>query len=242
MATTGAKKLGTSLCREGPSVGTLGGNQPQPGIAESQVHKRLRGHRGYRAVQALHGVGRVSAAIFVAEIGDITRFADARQLCSWAGLTPSHRQSDDIAHRGHITKQGSTLVRWAAVEASCATTAAPPSPRRSCASRSGGARRSLVWRRQGNCSPWSSTGCATAKSAASRRRPLDQGLGTAKARARRSTWPPKGEADELNAPAWLWPELTMHLPTGRRNVRQPGPGLPAQFLSKVTSLLCPPTP
>jgi hypothetical protein len=41
-------------------------------------------------------------------------------------------------------------------------------------------------------------------------------------------------------PTWLWPELTMHLPTGRRNVRQPGPGLPAQFLSKVTSLPCPP--
>jgi len=86
-------------------------------IAESQVQKRLRGHRGYRAVQALKGVGPVSAAIFVAEIGDIGRFSDARQLCSWAGLTPGHRESDDIAHRGHITKQGSTLVRWAAVEA-----------------------------------------------------------------------------------------------------------------------------
>ena len=59
----------------------------------------------------------MTAAIFVAEIGDITRFADARHLCSWAGLTPSHRESDDKAHRGHITKQGSTLVRWAAVEA-----------------------------------------------------------------------------------------------------------------------------
>ena len=56
-------------------------------------------------------------AIFVAEIGDVSRFASARQLCSWAGLTPSHREPDDKAHRGHITKQGSTLVRWAAIEA-----------------------------------------------------------------------------------------------------------------------------
>ena len=85
-------------------------------VAESQVHKRLARHRGYRAIQALNGVGRVTAAIFVAEIGDITRFADARHLCSWAGLTPSHREPDDKAHRGHITKQGSSLVRWAAVE------------------------------------------------------------------------------------------------------------------------------
>ena len=86
-------------------------------IAESQVRKRLRAHRGYRAVQAIKGVGPVMAAIFVAEIGDVSRFGSARQLCSWAGLTPSHRESDDKAHRGHITKQGSTLVRWAAIEA-----------------------------------------------------------------------------------------------------------------------------
>ena len=53
----------------------------------------------------------------MAEIGDVTRFPDARHLCSWAGLTPSHRESDQKVHRGHITKQGSTLVRWAAIEA-----------------------------------------------------------------------------------------------------------------------------
>jgi transposase len=86
-------------------------------VAESQVHKRLRTDRGYKAIQALNGVGRVTASIFVAEIGDITRFSSARHLCSWAGLTPLHRESDDKARRGHISKQGSTLVRWAAVEA-----------------------------------------------------------------------------------------------------------------------------
>ncbi|MGH9107011.1 MAG: transposase [Acidimicrobiales bacterium] len=86
-------------------------------IAESQGRKRLPGHRGYRAVQALHGVGLVMAAILVAEIGDVRRFGSARRLCSWAGLTPSHRESDNKAHRGHITKQGSTLVRWATIEA-----------------------------------------------------------------------------------------------------------------------------
>jgi hypothetical protein len=33
-------------------------------------------------------VGPVLAAVFVAEIGDVGRFAGAPQLCSWAGLTP----------------------------------------------------------------------------------------------------------------------------------------------------------
>jgi len=57
------------------------------------------------------------AAIFVAEIGDVTRFAGPTHLASWAGLTPKHRESDTVVHRGPITKQGSALVRWAAVEA-----------------------------------------------------------------------------------------------------------------------------
>ena len=57
------------------------------------------------------------AAVFVAEIGDVTRFPRPEQLCSWAGMTPKHRESDTKVHRGRITKQGNHLVRWAAVEA-----------------------------------------------------------------------------------------------------------------------------
>ena len=38
-------------------------------------------------------------------------------MASWAGLTPKHHESDTTVHRGRITKQGSRLVRWAAVEA-----------------------------------------------------------------------------------------------------------------------------
>jgi len=72
---------------------------------------------GYRAIQTIPGVGPVLAAVFVAEIGDISRFPSPRHLCSWAGLTPSHHESDTTVRRGHITKQGSRLVRWAAVEA-----------------------------------------------------------------------------------------------------------------------------
>jgi transposase len=77
----------------------------------------LAGHPGYRAVQAVPGVGPVLAAVFVAEIGEVARFADAGHLASWAGLTPRHRESDTVVRRGPITKQGSTLVRWAAIEA-----------------------------------------------------------------------------------------------------------------------------
>jgi transposase len=81
------------------------------------VAGRLREHPGYTAVQQIPGIGPVLAAVFVAEIGDINRFARPAQLASWAGLTPKHHESDTTVHRGRITKQGSRLVRWAAVEA-----------------------------------------------------------------------------------------------------------------------------
>lgn len=80
------------------------------------TRNRLRADPGYTAVQQLPGVGQTLAAVFVAEIGDVHRFATAPQLACWAGLTPKHHESDTHVHRGRITKQGSRLVRWAAVE------------------------------------------------------------------------------------------------------------------------------
>jgi transposase len=86
-------------------------------ILTKRTSAELKGHPGFQAIQAIRGVGPVLAAIFVAEIGDVSRFARPEQLCSWAGMTPKHYESDTKVHRGRITKQGSTLVRWAAVEA-----------------------------------------------------------------------------------------------------------------------------
>ena len=70
------------------------------------VAGRLRTDPGYRAIQHIPGVGPVLAAVFVAEIGDISRFPRPAQLASWAGLTPKHHESDTTVHRGRITKMG----------------------------------------------------------------------------------------------------------------------------------------
>jgi transposase len=77
----------------------------------------LAGHEGYAAIQALPGIGPVLAAVVVAEIGDIRRFPGPGQLACWAGLTPRHYESDTKVIRGHVTKQGSRMLRWAVVEA-----------------------------------------------------------------------------------------------------------------------------
>ena len=86
-------------------------------LLEAAIAGLLEDRQGYRAVRALPGVGPVLGAVIVAEIGDITRFPRPAELCSWAGLTPRHRESDVKVSRGHITKQGSRILRWALIEA-----------------------------------------------------------------------------------------------------------------------------
>jgi transposase len=46
----------------------------------------------------------------------VSRFGSARKLASWAGLTPTVRGSDRVAHYGHISKEGSVWLRWVLCE------------------------------------------------------------------------------------------------------------------------------
>lgn len=75
---------------------------------------------------SIPGIGSYSALVLLAEIGPIERFADKKQLYSYAGLTPRLRQSADRKRSGGITRAGSPRLRWILVEA--ATVAARYSP------------------------------------------------------------------------------------------------------------------
>jgi transposase len=86
-------------------------------LVEHQIHHRLKDSPDYQALLRIKGVGPTFAAIFIAEIGDVHRFGSADQLACWAGLTPRVYSSDTKTRRGHISKQGSRLLRWAAIEA-----------------------------------------------------------------------------------------------------------------------------
>jgi transposase len=52
------------------------------------------------------------AAVIVADLGEICRFARPRRLGCWAGLTPAHNESAKVIRR-HVSKQGSPVLRWA---------------------------------------------------------------------------------------------------------------------------------
>jgi transposase len=58
------------------------------------------------------GIGPYSAMVILAEIGDIERFHNKRALASYAGLTPSVRESAGRQKRGGIGHHGSGTLRW----------------------------------------------------------------------------------------------------------------------------------
>lgn len=64
------------------------------------------------------GIGKFSALLVKAEIGDIDRFPSANHLTSYCGLVPSVYSSGNHTHRGPITKEGNKWLRWVLVEAS----------------------------------------------------------------------------------------------------------------------------
>jgi transposase len=82
-----------------------------------EIHQRARRDPRVKVLTQLPGVGPFTALVILAEIGDVSRFGSARKLASWAGLTPTVRGSDRVAHYGHISKQGSAWLRWVLCEA-----------------------------------------------------------------------------------------------------------------------------
>jgi transposase len=82
-----------------------------------EIHQRARSDPRVKVLTQLPGVGPFTALVILAETGDVSRFGSARKLASWAGLTPTVRGSDRVAHYGHISKQGSVWLRWALCEA-----------------------------------------------------------------------------------------------------------------------------
>jgi len=70
-----------------------------------------------KLLSTIPGVGHVTALTWVAEIGDFSLFRTPEKLCAFAGLVPTERSSGGVQKLGHITKAGSTHLRYMAVEA-----------------------------------------------------------------------------------------------------------------------------
>jgi transposase len=70
------------------------------------------------ALMALRGVDIVTATVFLAEVGDLSRFQSPRELMAYLGLVPSEASTGERVRRGGITKAGNRRARHILVEAS----------------------------------------------------------------------------------------------------------------------------
>jgi transposase len=68
------------------------------------------------ALMALRGIDLVSATVFLAEIGDLSRFRTPRELMGYLGLVPSENSTGETIRRGAITKAGNRRARRVLVE------------------------------------------------------------------------------------------------------------------------------
>ena len=90
-------------------------------IAELEKQIRLTiGQIGYvRLLKSMPGVGEILAATIWLEIGEVSRFATAERLASYAGLTPSVHASGGKTHLGRCSQVANHFLKWAFVEAAC---------------------------------------------------------------------------------------------------------------------------
>lgn len=85
---------------------------------EAQLRRLVERHaplqRDIRLLSTIYGVGFLTAVVVRAELGDLRRFDQARQLSAHAGLNPCIRQSGTSVHRRtRMGKQGNARVRQA---------------------------------------------------------------------------------------------------------------------------------
>lgn len=85
------------------------------------THRRLcwigRHQPGTRAIQAIYGIGQLTAPVIWAELGDTRRFNSSKQTVRHAGIDITVYDSNDKRAPGRLSRQGPPALRWALYEA-----------------------------------------------------------------------------------------------------------------------------
>lgn len=79
------------------------------------IVEQTKHHPDCQLLQTIPGIGPQIAASLLAEIGDIARFATAKELRGYSGLVPRVSQSGQQSHTGPLTKAGNVYLRRAMV-------------------------------------------------------------------------------------------------------------------------------
>lgn len=99
------------------AVGLIDIIDQQIGAIETKLRADGATHPYVPLLMTVPGVGWILGYTIAAELGDISRFASPNKLCGYTGLCPKVYQSGGKDHRGSLSKNGPTYLRWALIEA-----------------------------------------------------------------------------------------------------------------------------
>ncbi len=78
--------------------------------------KEPRYKNDYRLLISIPGIGRIVALVLLTELGEISRFKNLDQICSYIGLVPNVYASGEREYVGRNTKRGNRFIKSLIVE------------------------------------------------------------------------------------------------------------------------------
>ena len=78
---------------------------------ERQIKLWHRDSEPSRTLEAIGGIGPITASAFVASVGDAKSFKNARQVSAWLGMVPRHEGTGGKVKLGRISKRGDVYLR-----------------------------------------------------------------------------------------------------------------------------------
>lgn len=91
--------------------------ETQIGEQEKRIRTLVKQTPMMQLLHTLPGVGDILSVVIAMEVGDITRFASAERLASYAGTTPRVSASGDKIRFGRLRSDVNHYLKWAFVEA-----------------------------------------------------------------------------------------------------------------------------
>lgn len=84
---------------------------------ENRIDQLIKCNETMRLLQTIPGIGRILSVVVALEVGDVSRFASAGHLASYAGTTPRVHSSGDKTRYGRLRPDVNRYLKWAFVEA-----------------------------------------------------------------------------------------------------------------------------
>lgn len=80
---------------------------------EMRIKSRAKDSEDIRLLMTIPGIDYYLASLLSSYIGDVKRFPNEATLTLFFGIVPSNRDSSSIVRRGHMSKEGANIARWA---------------------------------------------------------------------------------------------------------------------------------